>query len=82
MNAEHASNGHGQGSSASHAHAHGHGHDDHHHEDNRNVLQRYVFSTDHKVIGIQFLFSGLIFFLIGGLLAMAVRWQIAWPTMS
>ncbi len=44
-----------------------------------NFLTRYVFATDHKVIGIQFLFSGLIFFVIGGLLAIAVRWQIAWP---
>src|SRR5690242_2364160 len=62
-----------------HGDAHGHGHDPHVHEDDRNVLQRYVFSTDHKVIGIQFLFSGLIFFVLGGLLAMAVRWQLAWP---
>ena len=42
-------------------------------------MTKYVFSTDHKVIGIQFLFSGLIFFVLGGLLAMAVRWQLAWP---
>jgi cytochrome c oxidase subunit 1 len=61
------------------SHAPAHGHDPHVHEDDRNVLQRYVFSTDHKVIGIQFLFSGLIFFVLGGLLAMAVRWQLAWP---
>ena len=58
---------------------HGHGHEPHGHVDDRNVFQRYVFSTDHKVIGIQFLFSGLIFFVLGGLLAMAVRWQLAWP---
>src|SRR4051812_20815429 len=61
------------------ADADAHGHDPHVHEDDRNVFQRYVFSTDHKVIGIQFLFSGLIFFVLGGLLAMAVRWQLAWP---
>src|SRR4051812_40043886 len=76
MNAEHAQgSGHGQGHDSGHAHAH----DPHVHEDDRNVLQRYVFSTDHKVIGVQFLFSGLIFFVLGGLLAMAVRWQLAWP---
>ena len=57
----------------------GHGHDDHIHELPSNPLRRYVFSTDHKVIGIQFLFSGLIFFALGGLLALAVRWQLAWP---
>ena len=33
-------------------------------------IRKYVFSLDHKVIGIQFLFSGLIFFVLGGLLAM------------
>ncbi len=44
-----------------------------------NPLVRYVFSSDHKVIGIQFLFSGLIFFVVGGLMAMAIRWQLAWP---
>ena len=45
----------------------------------RGFLSRYVFSIDHKVIGIQFLFSSLIWFAIGGLLALAVRWQLAWP---
>lgn len=44
-----------------------------------NFLTRYVFSTDHKVIGVQFLFSSLVFFAIGGLLAMVIRWQLAWP---
>ena len=52
---------------------------DHIHPLPANPLLRYVFSTDHKVIGIQFLFSGLIFFVLGGLLAMAIRWQLAWP---
>ncbi len=59
---------------------HGHGHvDDHVHPAPSNVLSRYVFSTDHKIIGVQFLFSGLLFFILGGLLALAVRWQLAWP---
>ena len=44
-----------------------------------NFFRKYIFSEDHKIIGIQFLFSGLIFFLIGGLLAMMVRLQLAWP---
>jgi len=59
----------------------GPGRADHAHdaEDHRNVVQRYIFSSDHKVIGVQFLFSGLIFFMIGGLMALAVRWQLAWP---
>ncbi len=50
-----------------------------HHESRPNWLRRFVFSTDHKVIGIQFLFSSLVWMAIGGLLAMAIRWQLAWP---
>ena len=42
-------------------------------------LSTYVFSRDHKVIGIQFLFSTLLWFLVGGLLALGIRWQLAWP---
>jgi cytochrome c oxidase subunit I len=53
-------------------HAGGHAH-------TASFLSKYVFSKDHKIIGIQFLFSTLLWFLIGGLLALAVRWQIAWP---
>ncbi|MCZ6691737.1 MAG: cbb3-type cytochrome c oxidase subunit I [Planctomycetota bacterium] len=43
---------------------------------------KYVFTTNHKIIGIQFLFTGLAFIIVGGLLAMAIRWQIAWPWKS
>src|SRR5690348_15974725 len=42
-------------------------------------LRKYIFSTDHKIIGIQFLFSSLIFFVLGGLLALLVRGQLGWP---
>ncbi len=57
---------------ASHAHDHAH-----HHE--IGFIRKYVFSMDHKVIGIQFLFTSLLLMVVGGLLALAVRWQIAWP---
>ncbi len=79
MSNEHAANGHGHADPHAHGADHGHGHDDHIHPAPTNPLFKYVFSTDHKVIGIQFLFSGLIFFVVGGLLAMAIRWQLAWP---
>ncbi|MBI4573854.1 MAG: cbb3-type cytochrome c oxidase subunit I, partial [candidate division NC10 bacterium] len=39
----------------------------------------YVFSTDHKMIGRQFLFLGLFMMALGGLLALMLRWQLAWP---
>src|SRR5687767_10814685 len=54
---------------------------EHEHADAHSLgfLRTYVFSLDHKVIGIQFLFSTLLWFIVGGLLALAVRWQLAWP---
>jgi cytochrome c oxidase subunit I len=57
------------------SHDHGHGHE-------LPFLAKYVFSTDHKVIGIQFLFLGLAFLVLGGMLAMLVRWQLAFPDNS
>lgn len=43
----------------------------------QSFLTKYIFSTDHKVIGIQFLFFGLFFLLWGGMQAMVIRWQLA-----
>jgi cytochrome c oxidase subunit 1 len=43
------------------------------------VWRRSVFSVDHKVIGRQFLFLGLGFLAVGGLMAMLIRWQLASP---
>ncbi|MBO0352096.1 cytochrome c oxidase subunit I [Phormidium pseudopriestleyi FRX01] len=39
----------------------------------------FSFSTDHKVIGIQYLVCTFIFYLIGGALATAVRTELATP---
>jgi cytochrome c oxidase subunit 1 len=39
----------------------------------------YVFSTDHKVIGIQYGVTALCFLLFGFFLMMMMRWQIAHP---
>src|SRR3990170_4998338 len=51
----------------------------HGHHEELGFLRTYVFSTDHKMIGRQFLFLGLFMLLIGGLLAMMIRWELAWP---
>ncbi len=53
------------------------GHHEEHHE--LSFLRKYIFSTDHKVIGIQFLFSSLFFMIIGGSLAVLIRIQLAYP---
>ncbi len=39
----------------------------------------YVFSTDHKMIGKQYLSLGLFMALVGGFTAHLIRWQLAWP---
>jgi cytochrome c oxidase subunit I len=49
------------------------------HDEEVSFLRHYVFSTDHKMIGRQFLFLGLFMMIIGGLLALMVRWELAWP---
>jgi len=48
-------------------------HGAHAHHDDRSFVQKYIFSTDHKIIGIQFLFVSLFFLLVGGLLATMTR---------
>ncbi len=51
----------------------------HAHHDDRSFIRKYIFSTDHKIIGIQFLFVSLFFLFLGGLLAMQIRWQLGYP---
>jgi cytochrome c oxidase subunit 1 len=61
------------------AHAAAHAtHGAHAHHD-LGFMRTYIFSTDHKTIGRQFLMLGLVMMILGGLLALAVRWQLAWP---
>ncbi|PYI91428.1 MAG: cytochrome C oxidase subunit I [Verrucomicrobia bacterium] len=52
-----------------------HGHD--HHE--LPFWRKYIISTDHKVIGIQYGITGLIFLFFGFSLMMLMRWQLAYP---
>ena len=54
-------------------------HDTHEHHEPTGFWQKHVFSRDHKVIGKQFLFSSMIWALLGGTFAIMVRQQIAYP---
>ncbi len=42
-------------------------------------IRRYIFCTDHKVIGIQYILTGFAMAMVGGALAMLIRLQLAWP---
>ncbi|MGB8702698.1 MAG: cytochrome c oxidase subunit I [Thermosynechococcaceae cyanobacterium] len=44
-----------------------------------NWKRFFSFSTDHKVIGIQYLVTAFFFFLVGGLLAMIMRGELITP---
>jgi cytochrome c oxidase subunit 1 len=41
--------------------------------------RRYIFSQDHKVIGLQYGFTALLFLLFGFSLMLLMRWQLAFP---
>ncbi len=51
----------------------------HHDDQELPFIRKYIFSTDHKMIAKQFLFVSLFFLVIGGLLAMMMRWQLGYP---
>ncbi len=57
---------------APHDHASPHGHAP-------SFWRHYVFSVDHKVIGVQYAITGLIFLFVGFCLMMVMRWQLAYP---
>ncbi len=50
---------------------------DSHHEE--SFWRKYIFSTDHKTIGIQYGITALLFLFFGFSLMMVMRWQLAFP---
>ncbi len=50
-----------------------------HHPEKWAWYDYFTFNTDHKVIGIQYLVTSFIFYLIGGTLAELVRTELATP---
>ncbi len=55
--------------------------DSHDHHESHGFMS-YAFSTDHKVIGMQYMFTGMAMALIGGFFAYAFRMQLAFPGMD
>jgi cytochrome c oxidase subunit I len=56
--------------------AHAGGLADHIHPEPQGFVRRYVFSLDHKIIGIQYLITGFVFMMLSGLLAETIRTQL------
>lgn len=56
-----------------HSHDHGHAH----HKE--TFITKYIFSMDHKMIAKQYLISGIIMGVIGVIMSLLFRMQLAWP---
>ena len=57
---------------------HGH-HEGEHDHPQLGFWRKYVFSTDHKIIGIQYIITAMAMAIIGGTLSLLMRLQLAWP---
>src|SRR6185295_13030741 len=62
---------------------HGHQEGEHEHHDHPQLgfWRKYVFSTDHKVIGIQYIITAMAMAIVGGTLSMLMRYQLGWPSL-
>ena len=49
---------------------------EHHHQ---SFWSKYIFSTDHKIIGLQYMFTAMFMALIGGFMVYVFRMQLAFP---
>jgi cytochrome c oxidase subunit I len=54
----------------------------HHHHGEESFISKYVFSQDHKMIAKQFLITGMIWAIIGGLFSVIFRLQLGYPEMT
>ncbi|MBM3431626.1 MAG: cytochrome c oxidase subunit I [Bacteroidetes bacterium] len=65
-----------EGAHVAHPHEQAH---EHHHE---TFVSKYIFSMDHKTIGKQFLITGIVWAIIGGLFSVLFRLQLGYPEES
>ena len=57
--------------------------DEHHvHHHKETFITKYVFSQDHKMIARQFLVTGMIWAILGGLMSVLFRLQLGYPDQS
>ncbi len=72
---------HTQHKTISHGHHHADGHHAHaHHKE--TFITKYIFSQDHKMIAKQFLITGIVWAIIGGLFSVLFRLQLGFPNES
>jgi cytochrome c oxidase subunit 1 len=54
----------------------------HRHPEPKSFISKYIFSIDHKVIGIQYLLLAIVAVFIGMYLSLLVRIRLVWPANS
>ncbi len=54
----------------------------HRHPEPKSFIWKYIFSVDHKVIGIQYLLLALVAVFVGMALSVLVRLRLVWPEQS
>jgi len=52
---------------------------EHVHPEPQGFIRKYIFSIDHKIIGIQYIITAYLFMVLGGLLAELIRVQLMNP---
>lgn len=57
-------------------------HHDEHHDHEQSFISKYIFTTDHKMIGKQFLITGIMWGLIGVGMSVIFRLQLGFPEMD
>jgi cytochrome c oxidase subunit 1 len=55
---------------------------DEHHDHEQSFISKYIFTTDHKMIGKQFLITGIMWGLIGVGMSVIFRLQLGFPEMQ
>ncbi|MBA2248738.1 MAG: cbb3-type cytochrome c oxidase subunit I, partial [Chitinophagaceae bacterium] len=55
------------------------GHEAHEHHHHQSFVSKYIFSQDHKMIAKQFLITGMVWAIIGGLFSVIFRLQLGYP---
>jgi cytochrome c oxidase subunit 1 len=57
-------------------------HHDEHHDHEQSFISKYIFTTDHKMIGKQFLLTGILWGLVGVGMSVIFRLQLGFPEMD
>jgi len=50
------------------------------HQLRMGFIRKYIFSTDHKVVGLQYFFTAFAMAIFGGFLSILMRLQLGWPS--